>query len=150
MDLISLGKAQLNKDFLITADTIVVIKGQILGKPRDHQEWRTFLELLSGETHEVITAVTLSYEKNGLEFFVESKVTFATIDNQLMSHYLASNDGIDKAGGYGVQGMGQVFIKKIEGSYSNVVGLPLAELYEKIKKVTSAVAPSLSHFFHHE
>jgi septum formation protein len=146
-DLVSSGKVNLNNDFLLTADTIVIVSDRILGKPKDQKEWREYLELLSNRTHQVITAVTLSFESFAQEFYVETKVTFSSIDEHLLKLYLATNDGLDKAGGYGVQGMGQLFIKKIEGSYSNVVGLPISEVYESMIKMIVKSGRSLDQFF---
>jgi septum formation protein len=119
----------------IAADTIVVVDDQILGKPADRNEAVTMLKMLSGRQHQVITAVDLrvtNMEKRGASFhypfWVGTEVTFVSLDEEMLDHYLACEEWSDKAGAYGIQGAAAPFVSKIDGSYTNVVGLPLSEL----------------------
>jgi septum formation protein len=123
-----------SKQVVISADTVVAMNGKIFGKPADTSEARTFLKELSGKTHEVHTALVLHiYFKNQwhvIEHVETTYVDFARIDPRLLEDYLASGDSLDKAGGYGIQGQAQTFIKNLKGSYSNVVGFPLSVFCE--------------------
>lgn len=116
--------------FIVSADTIVVNKGKIYNKPADRDEARKFLSDLSGRTHSVYTAVSLTLISEGKisrhSFVDESKVTFDKISDALMEKYLDTGDSLDKAGAYGIQGPSLTFISKVDGSYSNVVGFPLS------------------------
>lgn len=113
---------------IICSDTTVSFQGQILGKPQDLQEARAHLKLLSGQTHEVFTALALvKCLKGEAEYFCEvaqTQVEFMAIPESLLENYLASGDSLDKAGSYGIQGPAQIFVKALQGSYSNVVGFP--------------------------
>lgn len=116
--------------FVVSADTIVCLGGKIYGKPADRNEARVFLSELSGQTHSVFTAVTMSLYVNGetstRSFVEETKVTFNKISDALMERYLDTGDSLDKAGAYGIQNGSLTFISKVEGDYSNVVGFPLS------------------------
>jgi len=116
---------------IVAADTIVVVGGEILGKPRDDGESRRFVGRLAGRTHEVITAVALRAcpeEAITCEHAV-SRVTFASLSAAEIAWYVATGEGRDKAGAYALQGIGALFIAGVEGSYTNVIGLPLDRLY---------------------
>jgi len=117
------------KSFVLGADTVVVIQGQILGKPEDAAEARRMLGLLSGRAHEVITAVAL--RSNDSEYAdqiaISSLVWFRQLDAATIEGYAASGEGSDKAGSYAIQGLGAGLVARIEGSYSNVVGLPATD-----------------------
>jgi septum formation protein len=119
---------------ILCSDTTVSFQGQILGKPQDIQEARTHLKLLSGQTHQVYTALALVKCFQGVqEYFCEvaqTHVEFLTIPEILLENYLASGDSLDKAGSYGIQGPAQIFVKSVQGSYSNVVGFPHHLFYE--------------------
>jgi len=121
---------------VLGADTEVVLNKTVLGKPKDRNHARAMLVQLSGKTHEVLTAISLIGE-NGTEWHAisTSRVTFAELDDELISNYVASGEADDKAGGYGIQGIGAVFITRLEGSYSAVVGLPLYELVQLLNKM---------------
>jgi septum formation protein len=116
--------------FVVSADTIVCLGDKIYGKPGNEKEARKFLMELSGKTHSVYTAVTLNLRYKGSikthSFVEESRVTFNTIDQLLMDHYIKTGDSLDKAGAYGIQGPSLTFISKVEGDYANVVGFPLS------------------------
>ncbi len=116
---------------VLGADTIVLVDGNILGKPADTAEATRFLQVLSGRTHEVVTAVTLALSSGRpattWSQLSRSMVTMRAIDEAEAVRYAATGEPFDKAGGYAVQGRAAIFVERIEGSYSGVVGLPLAE-----------------------
>lgn len=114
---------------VLAADTTVVIDDDILGKPADHFSGLGMLARLSGRTHSVITAVCLVHAEDCAEVAVETHVSFINLTRELCERYLATDEPWDKAGGYGIQGLGGALVQRIEGSYSNVVGLPLAETW---------------------
>lgn len=116
--------------FVIGADTIVVIDGEILGKPADAPEARRMLQRLSGKTHQVITGYAVVCEKKK-HLHVDAEVTdvtFKSLSEAEIGWYIRSGEPFDKAGAYAIQGIGTFFVKRINGSYSNVVGLPVCEL----------------------
>jgi septum formation protein len=118
---------------LITADTIVSIGDEILGKPGDHKEAVAMLQKLSGSMHEVITAVCLRSRNRKRTFHVLSSVYFRELTLNEIEYYIENFSPFDKAGSYGVQEwIGYVGISKIEGSYFNIMGLPVKELYEEL------------------
>ncbi len=113
---------------VIGADTVVALKGKIFGKPHNRQMAKEMLVSLSGQEHSVFTGVAVSYWGQFLSKDVETKVTFAALTEKDIEDYLNSGEPFGKAGAYAIQGRGAVFVTKISGSYSNVVGLPLYEL----------------------
>ena len=115
---------------VLAADTTVVLEGDILGKPTDHFSGLGMLARLSGRTHSVFTAVCLMQGDECVEVAVETRVTFVTLSREVCERYLATDEPWDKAGSYGIQGLGGALVSRIEGSYSNVVGLPLAETWQ--------------------
>jgi septum formation protein len=121
---------------VISADTIVVLKNVIFGKPEDKADAARILKALSGRTHAVITAFTIldTASKKELSKAVESMVTFRRLEDSEISAYIKSGEPMDKAGAYGVQGLGAAIVKKIEGDFFNVMGLPLSELAEQLRK----------------
>lgn len=122
----------LKNSIVLTADTLVFIHGKILGKPRNRADAKKMLRKLSGKTHTVATAVCISSQERSECFVIKTKVTFMPLPNKLIEWYLNTGEPFDKAGSYGVQGLGASFIKKIQGSYSNVVGLPLSETVTRL------------------
>ena len=113
-------------EILITSDTIVWHEGRALGKPRDYQDALAMLKSLSGKTHEVITSVCIKNMKKSDTFHEITKVTFNELTEEEIKYYLDNYQPFDKAGAYGIQEwIGLVAIAKIEGSYSNVVGMPV-------------------------
>ncbi len=112
---------------VLGADTMVVLDGRALGKPRDRSDAAAMLEQLSGRTHTVLSAVALVDGPTEGHCVNVSNVTFRTITPREIRAYLASGEGDDKAGAYGIQGLGAIFVARLEGSYSSVVGLPLLE-----------------------
>lgn len=131
--------------FIIAADTIVVFAGQILGKPRDREHAYEMLRMLSGTTHQVYTGVCLIREDVGSEavehcFYEKTDVRFAWLTEEEIWDYIDSGDPFDKAGGYGIQGDFAVYVREIQGDYNNVVGLPVARLYQEMKGMMDAVS----------
>ena len=119
---------------VIAADTVVVLEGAILGKPRTSEDARQMLEKLSGRTHSVMTGVALIRlpDAERRDFVETTQVHFASVSNEEIVKYLASGEPFDKAGAYAIQGHGGRFVPRIDGCYFNVVGLPLARLYHEI------------------
>ena len=117
---------------VIAADTIVVLDGSILGKPADADEAFNMLISLSGRTHEVITGVCVRRGDKSKVFSVVTKVIFRTLEKEEILSYIASGCPMDKAGAYAIQGGAAHMVRAIEGSYTNVVGLPLCELHEAL------------------
>ena len=127
-----------SQDFIVIgADTIVYYDGEVLGKPADEQEAFDMLKLLSDRTHQVYTGVAILLQKEGklqvCQMHERTDVTFYPISDQELKEYIATGDPLDKAGAYGIQGSFAVHIKGIKGDYNNVVGLPIARLYQAIK-----------------
>jgi len=120
----------------IAADTVVAIDGTTLGKPRDPADARRMLGLLSGRTHQVITAVALRAlpEETLVSDRALSLVTFVPMSGEEIDWYAATGEGMDKAGAYALQGIGAFFIASIDGSYTNVIGLPLERLHPHLRR----------------
>ena len=116
------------EDLVIAADTVVAVDGKILGKPQDTKDAARMLRLLSGRTHQVLTGVALFYRGQEKARVDVTEVTFAPLTDQQIAWYIGTGEPLDKAGAYGIQGKAALFIPTIHGSYSNVVGLPLATL----------------------
>ena len=126
---------ELPTDFLlITSDTVVIVDGEILGKPKDRDDAFRMLELLSGKTHHVVTGVTVRSAQKTSSFSVKSEVTFATLNEDEMTYYIDHCKPFDKAGAYGIQEwIGYVGISGLNGSFYNVMGLPTHRLYQVLK-----------------
>ena len=121
-------------ELLITADTIVYLDNRVIGKPKDEDEAVRMLHTLSGRTHKVITGVSLSTTERTKAFAAVSLVTFAPLSEEEIDYYVHTFHPLDKAGAYGVQEwIGMVGVKRIEGSYFNVMGLPVQRLYEELR-----------------
>ncbi len=121
-------------EVVLTADTVVVCDGQILGKPQDAEDARRMLGLLSGKSHEVITGVTLSTRQWQRSFAVTTVVWFKELTADEIDFYVDSYRPFDKAGAYGIQEwIGYIGVQRIEGSYFNVMGLPVQRIYEELK-----------------
>ncbi|MCH8537497.1 MAG: Maf family nucleotide pyrophosphatase [Alkalimonas sp.] len=112
---------------VLGADTIVVIDGQVLGKPHDKAHFMQMMQWLSGRQHQVHTAVAIICGDQQLDVVVSTQVHFCVLTSAMMEAYWQTGEPVDKAGGYGIQGIGGKFVTRIEGSYSAVVGLPLYE-----------------------
>lgn len=120
---------------VIAADTVVVLDGQILGKPKDTADAVRMLTELSGRTHKVLTGVAVSFDGRQLAEVCETEVIFRTLTAAEIADYVATGEPLDKAGAYGIQGRGAVFVEKINGCYNNVVGLPLTRLHLMLAKL---------------
>lgn len=129
---------------VIGADTIVAYQGTILGKPSDEEDARRILNLLSGHTHEVYTGVSLIYqkgeEKQQIRFYEKTRVVMYPITPEEITDYIRSGEPMDKAGAYGIQGLAARFVKRIDGDYNNVVGLPAGSLYQKMRELGIAIS----------
>lgn len=119
---------------VIGADTIVVIDGTILGKPRNPSEAYDFLTLLQDRMHNVLTGYTIAFGNHYISKVVKTKVCFRAMTAKEISWYVSTGEPMDKAGAYAVQGIGSLFIEKIHGCYTNVIGLPLSHLYKDLNK----------------
>lgn len=122
---------------ILAADTEVVLEDRALGKPADPEEARRMLSALSGRTHEVLTAFVLLELPSGrqVEEVVRSGVTFRSLSPAEIDAYLATGEPFDKAGAYGIQGLGGALVAHLEGSFDNVVGLPVAEVLAALKRL---------------
>ncbi len=127
-----------SKDTILACDTIVYFKKRKLGKPTTPEEAKTMLRLLSGQTHKVISGYTLMASGFEVNRTVVTKVTFNLLDEALIDAYVNSGSPMDKAGAYGIQDEAFPLVKKIEGSYHNVMGLPLEDILSVIKKLRIA------------
>jgi len=129
---------------ILAADTTVVIDGDVLGKPRDHLDGLAMLARLSGRTHEVTTAICLAGAGEAASAQVTTRVQFASLSQAICEAYLATDEPWDKAGAYGIQGLAGAFVLRIDGSYSNVVGLPLHETWQLLsaRGVATALNPA--------
>lgn len=139
---ISLSKALAYKssmksdEMIITADTIVYVNGRVLGKPTDSIDAYNMLKELSGKCHEVITGVTILTSSQTISFSTTSKVCFSELNDEEINYYIEKYKPYDKAGAYGIQEwIGYIGVSKIEGSYFNVMGLPVQRLYTELKSI---------------
>jgi len=119
---------------VLSADTTVTMNGAILGKPAGQKEAVAMLEQLSGQTHEVLTAVAVHYKDMAEQITQVSKVRFATLSPAAIRAYCATSEPYDKAGGYGIQGLAALFVEHIEGSHSGIMGLPLFETAQLLRR----------------
>ncbi|MBX2958625.1 MAG: septum formation protein Maf [Flavobacteriales bacterium] len=120
---------------VITSDTIVCLDDKIIGKPKDRDDAFNMLSDLSGKMHEVVTAVTLTSAEKQVSFYVTTQVYFKTLSNFEIDYYINHYKPFDKAGSYGIQEwIGYIGIEKIVGSYFNVMGLPVKELYDELER----------------
>lgn len=134
---LALQKAQAvaaeNEDAVVVgSDTVVALDGKILGKPHSESEACEMLRLLSGRTHKVFTGVAVVGDGKAKSFFDETDVEFYSLGEDEIKKYVATGEPMDKAGAYGIQGKGSVLVKKINGDFFNVMGLPIAKLYREM------------------
>lgn len=124
-------------NFVLAADTVVALDGEVFGKPKDREEAEKFLKLLSGKTHKVITAyVFKNISKNILiKDVVVSEVKFYDLDKETINWYLDTVEPFDKAGGYGIQGLGRALVEKIEGDYFAIMGFPISNFLKNLGKI---------------
>lgn len=119
-------------DLVLSADTVVALDGAILGKPRDRAEAEAMLTALSGRTHQVYTGVTLLQDGRRLTGHEVTAVTFRPLSPGEIAAYVSTGEPMDKAGAYGIQGLGALLVERLEGDYFNVMGLPLCRLGEML------------------
>ena len=117
---------------VISADTVVAVDGEILGKPQDKEDARRMIALLSGREHQVFTGVTLSLNGNFKTFSEKTDVVFYKLTDKEIEDYISTDEPYDKAGAYGIQGKAGLLVKAVNGDYYNVVGLPVARLKREI------------------
>ncbi len=132
----SVGEKYTN-EYVLSADTVVVVDNKILGKPKNVEEAREYLSLLSGREHEVITAYTfMSIEKNiFLSDYSVSKVKFYKLDEETINWYIETEEYKDKAGAYGIQGKGRLLVENINGDFFSIMGFPVASFVNKLKEI---------------
>lgn len=123
--------------WFLCADTIVHVHGELLGKPRDAQDARRMLRLLSGRTHQVTTGFVVHGPDafDAPAYAETTAVTFRALNEQEIERYVATGEGVDKAGGYAIQGLAGAYVERIDGSYANVVGLPIHRVVEVLLRV---------------
>lgn len=119
-----------NKEFIIAADTVVLIGDQLLGKPKTKKEASEMLISLSGKKHKVITAYCILHKEKGIEKIAHNvtEVEFKKLSNEIIQWYIDTEEPMDKAGSYGIQGKGSVLIKEIKGDFFSVMGMPLSDV----------------------
>lgn len=123
-------------ELVIGSDTVVILDGQVLGKPADAQDAKDMLARLSGKTHEVTTGVSVQRGRRELLGFSQTaRVTFWEMTPEEIDAYVASGEPMDKAGAYAVQGRGRLFVRGIEGDFYTVMGLPISRLYHELKGI---------------
>ena len=122
------------EDIVITADTLVFLDGQRLGKPRDEEEAFSMLSALSGREHTVCTGVTVMQGNRTLSRAVSTRVRFAALDEETIRAYIRTGEPMDKAGAYGIQAYGALLVEAIDGDFFNVMGLPLRTLAQMLEK----------------
>lgn len=123
-----------DEDIVIGADTVVALGSKILGKPKDKQDARNMLKLLSGKKHSVYTGVTILSSQYSVTFFEQTKVKFYDLSDRDIDNYIATMEYTDKAGAYGIQGKGALLVEKIDGDFYNIVGLPISTLNKELEK----------------
>lgn len=126
-----------SEDVIIACDTVVIVDGKILGKPSDRQNGFEMLSELSGKTHSVISGVCIRYKGESVSFSQKSLVTFYELTDEEINDYLDSGEPFDKAGGYGIQGLGSLLVKEFSGDFFNIVGLPVARLRRSLSEPLS-------------
>ena len=123
-------------EVLITADTVVILNDEIMGKPKDDAQAREMLHKLSGKTHQVTTGVCLTTVSSQKQFHVTSHVTFKLLSDEEIDYYVSHYHPLDKAGAYGIQEwIGYVGVTRLEGSFFNVMGLPVQCIWEELKTI---------------
>ncbi|HEX6546396.1 MAG TPA: Maf family protein [Bryobacteraceae bacterium] len=122
-----------DSDVVLGADTIVCVEGEVLGKPRDDRDAVRMLRLLSGREHRVLTGIALRKGERLIQDLAETRVWFDEISPQEVNEYIQTGEANDKAGAYAIQGYASRFVQRMEGSYHNVVGLPVSLVYRHLK-----------------
>lgn len=123
------------EDIVIGFDTLVVIDDFVLGKPKDEDEAKLFLNLLSDRTHRVLTGCSILTKGFSRSFHSDADVTFYKLTDSEIEEYIKTREPMDKAGAYGIQGYGSKFVKRVNGDYYTIVGFPIGRLYQELKKL---------------
>lgn len=126
------NQTQFAESVVLGADTVVVLNGHVLGKPKDEHDARETLQKLSGKVHEVITGVCIVSSENKVVYSVKSSVKFYDLSDEQIDAYITTREPFDKAGSYSIQGFGGLFIEYIEGDYYSIMGLPISSVYQKL------------------
>lgn len=126
--------ARRNESLVLAADTVVVYKNQIFGKPKDKEDAFNMLKTLSNNTHEVITGVAIIKDGKEEVFFSKAKVKFKDLTDEVINEYIETNEPFGKAGAYAIQGLGKKLVDTFTGDFFTIVGLPLKEVLERLKK----------------
>lgn len=136
----AMNVAQRHQGLIIGADTMVILNEEILGKPKNQSEAKSMLSKLSGKTHAVITGLAIinTFNQQHMIDSVETMVTFRSIKDDEITAYLATGEPMDKAGAYGIQGLGGQFVAGLKGCYTNVVGLPVSSCLNLLKQVAES------------
>lgn len=121
------------ESFVLGADTIVVHEGDILGKPENTADAKRMLTKLSGNTHQVLTGVAIFFQNEKIVFYEQTDVTFWSVTDEEIEDYILTGEPADKAGSYGIQGIGSLFVKEMKGDYFAVVGLPVSRTVKELK-----------------
>ncbi|WP_042224319.1 Maf family protein [Oceanobacillus manasiensis] len=123
-----------DNEVILTADTVVSYKQQIFEKPRDKEEASHMISKLSGETHEVYTGVMIRSLEQEIVFVERTEVEFWELSEEEINQYVSTNDPYDKAGAYGIQSLGAMFVKRIHGDYATIVGLPISKVVRELRR----------------
>lgn len=135
-------KSMAEDELIITADTVVIVDNEVLGKPADAAEAHEMLQKLSGRTHQVVTGVCLTTQTQTVHFSVETDVTFKMLTEEEIDYYIENYKPFDKAGAYGIQEwIGYIGCTGLRGSYYNVMGLPVQRIYTELQKFTRLHSP---------
>lgn len=142
---LAVGQNTKNHSIIIAADTIVVLNDKVLGKPKSEEQAFEMLTLLSGNTHKVYSGVTIVNTEDNSIFseVISTEVKFSDLTEAQIESYINSKEPMDKAGAYGIQGLGSVFVEEIRGCYYNVVGLPLNKLNKMLEKFNLGMGNSI-------
>ncbi len=132
--------ARSDSEIVLAADTTVICEGQIMGKPADEAEAASMLRRLSGKWHEVITGICLLHRTAVVEDHASTRVWFSRISDETIEEYVRSGEPADKAGAYAIQGIASRYIERIDGSYSNVVGLPIELVWRALTQIRSSLS----------
>ena len=122
-------------DIVIGFDTLVVIDDYVLGKPKDEEEAKLFLNILSGNNHRVLTGCTILSSGYSKSFYSDAIVSFAKLTDKEINDYIKTNEPMDKAGAYGIQGYGSKFVTGINGDYFTIMGFPVNKVYQELTKI---------------
>lgn len=122
-------------DLVLGFDTLVILKDQIMGKPKDKEEAKSYLRALSGSTHRVLTGCAMIKKGHSSSFYSSAYVSFYPMTEDEINDYISTHEPFDKAGAYGIQGFGSKYIESINGDYYAIVGFPVSKIYRELKKL---------------